>query len=1282
MELIEDTKFYIENNPEEKIIEFVILYGENKELVKTSSASVGIKFEDLGFGFGIISIPATDFMNIEKIKGVQYIELPKVFTTNDMQSMNTSCVSQAWSSYGLTGKGIVIGFVDTGIDYKHPVFMDKNNKTRIKCIYNLANGEIYDEATINKALSSDDPDSIVPLTDFIGHGTAVASVAAGGGNVGREHYGVAYEASIIMVKTTGEGDFKSALSTQLLRGLKFLIDKSNELEMPLVVNISLSSNDGAHDGRSLVERYIGQYAQIQRVVVVIAAGNEGAAGHHYSADITGQKDVFFNVAGGEKSITLQLYKPILTDISIELVAPDGTSSDVIDIKVGVRRKEIKGHKIVVYFSGPKPFNRDGEIVISIIAQGQEVQIGQWILKVYNPTDYRGYFDIWLPVSEALNPKTKFLQPDPFNTLGIPATVDPVIAVGSYNANANNYSYFSGRGVERVNRIVKPDLLAPGENIECAMVGGFFGPETGTSFAAPHVAGSCALLLEWGIIKGNDPFLFGQKVKYYLVKGARRVRNLGIYPSKNVGFGYLCTSMALNLAIKDREDVTSSEKVLRNLQESEDLVKKNKKNRINEKVVDGKQESIDINKIVPNVDNANNVNEKTADMVNEKDKTQMNEKAPIEKKVTINNIEAKKDGVKENNICYVDDKKKPVQSTTKQYYFKEGYTDYLIQYNGDLIKAVEAINDVASAYILDESYALLSVKEDRKADAINLDEVIYVDINGVYTLAGLSPTDASNAINFEYNPYFNLTGSGTMIGIVDTGIDFLNDEFIRENNTTNIYRIWDQSLSDTTKTGKSMGLGVEYTEEDINQALRLKAEGKDPYTIVESKDINGHGTAMAGLIAGKGNNNSILGIATDTKIAMVKVKTADKAFKEGYGTTKATEYQYRNPDVILAVKYLYELAESVDEPMIIYIPLGTTVGGHEGTSLLERYIDKVSTSNGIFFVTSTGNEGDGENHTSGKIEKVGDRSTIELQVGEEQKDLFMTIYCNSPDKMGLSVASPSSDVFENINPKIKIGIDIHFIFEGTTMNIKSVDPSELTGDQVILISAKNLKPGIWSFTLIGEYIVDGTYDSWLLQKELIDPNTKFLTPTPNTTLTMPATSRTIISVGSYNQNNDSMMGLSGRGPTRKGRQSPVLVAGGYEAQVAGPNNIRRVMTGGSIAGAVIAGCCCQLVQWGMVDKNDITINPPKLRTYLMRGTKKRKGEVYPNPQFGYGIIDMNVLFANLKGLSLGATKGALSGMYSKTNRSIEQEYNKDINEHDEDGFYHGDLYIRLPKNNHS
>ena len=539
---------YSPNNGE---IELVVLYGDNFLRFKNSVDAIGAKVEDLGYGFGILIIKVNDLSRIIELEGLQYIELPKILYTSAYDSNRASCIPSVWNSYNLTGEGILVGFLDTGIDYTHNAFKDADGSTRIEYIYDLENGIVYDKNKINEALKSENPFSVVPEIDLSGHGTHVAGIACAGGNINFDNYGVAYKSSIAMVKITGENSLRAALSTQLMRGLKFLMDKSNEINKPLVVNISLSTNDGSHNGSSLLEKYIQTFTQLQKAVIVVAAGNEGNSAHHVGGKMKKEEDLDLNIGDGEKVIILDFFKPVLVDVSVEVISPTGISTGPMELSESYKERFVGREKIVVYSTGPKPFDIQGQTTISILPLGDAITAGGWRIIVKKLNNYEGYFDIWLPISEGLNERTRFLQPDVYNTLGIPATVEGVISVGSYNFLNNNLSAFSGRGVVRPEWLIKPDLVAPGENILSTAEEQGFDTKSGTSMAAPQVAGICALLFEWGIIRNNDPFLYGERIKYYLIKGAKRTIFGEAYPNPDLGYGFVCLDRTMELLINRR-----------------------------------------------------------------------------------------------------------------------------------------------------------------------------------------------------------------------------------------------------------------------------------------------------------------------------------------------------------------------------------------------------------------------------------------------------------------------------------------------------------------------------------------------------------------------------------------------------------------------------------------------------------------------------------------------------------------------------------------------------------
>ncbi|MDR3595992.1 S8 family serine peptidase [Clostridium sp.] len=586
---------------------------------------------------------------------------------------------------------------------------------------------------------------------------------------------------------------------------------------------------------------------------------------------------------------------------------------------------------------------------------------------------------------------------------------------------------------------------------------------------------------------------------------------------------------------------------------------------------------------------------------------------------------------------------------------------IVDYSGDIVSAVSKLANV-KVFVIDETHALLSIKDTDIDDIVNkLSDVInYRNPEVIYTLCAVSPVEASGADQFHNNEYLPLDGSGVIVGIIDTGMDYLNEEFINADGTSRILAIMDQSIN-TGKRPSGQPLGSEYTTEDINNAIKAKKEGKDPYTIVPSKDEIGHGTNMAGIAGGRGARDVLVGAAPKCDLAIVKLVSASKRLKEEscvYGNAPI----YSSIAIFFGIKYLYELSINLKKPIVILIPLGSSMGAHNGLNLNERYIDEVSRTRGVAVVVPTGNEGDADTHTSGVIAKEGDVANIDLAVDEKQKKLKFEMWISKPDKLVLSVTSPSGEIVDRIAPINKKITEINFIYEKTKMFIQYLKPEEISGDEKINITAINIAEGIWEFKLIGEVVTVGKYDVYLPQKAIIAPNTKFLSPNPDITLTIPSTSRYAISVGYYNQTNNAIEVDSGRGYTRDDRVKPDIAAGGVNALTTFENDGSKVISGSSVAASVVAGCCALIFQWGIVQGKDRAMYSIKLKTYLIRGTSKREGDEYPNPQWGYGIINMKGVFDNIRGLKKQKNREVTEPpnyFFDKKNKIFFIEYEDDI-----------------------
>ena len=1130
--------FLATNNDSE--IEVSIISGASPSEISKIVENLNGKYVDLGYGYGIAEIPIENLVALATSPEIQYIELPKSLYADDYESNRASCITQLNSSE-FNGKGVLIGFIDTGIDYTHPAFRNPDGTTRIEYIYDLdEGGKVYTKEQINEALKSSDPYSIVNSTDITGHGTHVVGIACAGGKIDKQYYGVAPESSIAMVKVARS---RFALSTQIMKGIKFLIDKGKELNMPLAINMSLSTNDGAHNGSSLLEQYISTVSATERVTIVIAAGNEGEAAHHVGGTLEEVNDVYFNISSDESIVVINLYKSILPQLSIELISPYGIGTGEILVKEGVNEGTIGNSRYSIYLTGPKPFDVSGEIGIILTGINGFVSSGQWKITLRKLNKYDGNFDMWLPISEGLNVNTKFLEPVVYNTLGIPATVKNVISVGSYNYLVDIISPFSGRGEKYNGQYIKPDIVAPGEGIYSSIPNRAFDKKTGTSMATPQVTGAAALMMQWGIVNGNDPYLYGERVKYFLILGSKKTRQDIEYPDAGWGYGELCLRESINL-----------------VSQTLGLGLRNKESKV----------------------------------------------------ILMDDYLKRADEI---NVDYNSDSKDKIFLLAEVS-------------NQEVLKNLLKIQDIEGVMI-SSNFAVIITPADKVDEVKKLAiRIVNIEVSTILTLNDISPVEASGAPVFNTNPYLRLNGRDVLVGVIDTGIDYLNKEFQMEDDTTRIVRLWDQTIQGD-KYIYGLKYGVEYTEDQINQAISLQTSGGDPYSIVPSKDEIGHGTKVSGIIGGRGINPDLKGVAPDCKFVIVKLSRTTKVELDAALIDKMDVPSYSPWSVLLGIRYVVSVARELNKPLVLFIPMGSNMGSHTGNGIDESIIDNYSTQAETVIVVPVGNQGNTDTHTEGIIEKAGDIKDIEIRIGERQKNLPITIWINKPNRVKLSIISPTGEIIDNLEAKNTNNRRIKFLYEKTEMIVNFTSPELSTGDTLIFIRAYNLRPGIWKFRLTGEYIVEGNYYAWIPQRELIDDETKFLNPVEYTTITLPSTSNNAISVGYYNQNNNSIVSESSNGYTRYGNIKPDIVAGGSNALVTIPGGATSVMSGSSVAGAVVAGCCALILQWAVTDGNYPGIYSSQIKTYIISGAKTRPGDIYPNRQWGYGMFDLQGVFDWIK-----------------------------------------------------
>lgn len=446
---------------------------------------------------------------------------------------------------GLNGRGTLVAIIDSGIDYFHPDFRNTDGTTRITALWDQEQNWIYTREEINRALETGSRErayEMVRSRDVSGHGTAVAAIAAGNGREsGGRYRGVAWESELLVVKLGTPLADSFPRTTELMRALDYAVGSAQAWQMPVAVNLSFGNTYGSHDGTSLLETYLNSMAERGRTSIIVGTGNEGYGMGHRAGVLQPERAVEIELAVGEyqTGFGVQLWKLYQDRFSVEIVSPGGSSAGVIREVLGTQRLSYETEELLLYYGMPSPYSQAQEIYLDLIPRGTYIQDGIWKIRLIPEEIRDGQYDLWLPAGVALNRETRFLAAAPETTLTIPSTASRAISVGAYDDATQAYADFSGRGFTRLGHQIKPELAAPGVNIITARAGGGYEAVTGTSFAAPFVTGSAALMMQWGIVDGNDPYLYGEKLKAHLIRGARRLPGEAEYPNERVGYGALC-----------------------------------------------------------------------------------------------------------------------------------------------------------------------------------------------------------------------------------------------------------------------------------------------------------------------------------------------------------------------------------------------------------------------------------------------------------------------------------------------------------------------------------------------------------------------------------------------------------------------------------------------------------------------------------------------------------------------------------------------------------------------
>lgn len=545
--------------------EIIVKYSEMGDFVKVLLGGPEISVVPLLGRYAIVTLPESMLDEYSRRPQIEFIEKPTRLYFEDLFSKEASCITQVQrdepGNLRLTGRGVLIGIVDSGVDYRHPAFLTADGKSRILRLWDqsipgnppegYATGTEYTNEEINEALSLSVQGGrrLVPSEDVSGHGTAVLGVAAGSDfSRGAVKRGVACESDLLVVKMGIPRQDSFPRTTELMQGVDYLVRQAIRLGRSIAINLSFGNNYGSHRGDSLLETYLDNVSGMGKNVICVGMGNNGNDALHTGGMLSpGEiQEIELGVGAFEPTLNVQLWKNYEDEMEIYLENPAGERVGPLFETLGAQRWQAGNTELLIYYGKPAPYHVTQEIYVDFLARDGKrpyIDSGVWKIILAARNIKSGEYFLWLPGGKTLNPGTAFYLPRPQGTLTIPATARRVISVGAYDARQNTYADFSGRGC-RALPYPKPDLAAPGVDIYAPRPGGGYAAFTGTSFSTPFVTGAAALLMEWGIIRRNDPYLYGEKLKAYLRRGAKALQGSEKLPNDLIGWGRLCLESSL------------------------------------------------------------------------------------------------------------------------------------------------------------------------------------------------------------------------------------------------------------------------------------------------------------------------------------------------------------------------------------------------------------------------------------------------------------------------------------------------------------------------------------------------------------------------------------------------------------------------------------------------------------------------------------------------------------------------------------------------------------------
>lgn len=551
-------------------------------------------------------------------------------------------------------------------------------------------------------------------------------------------------------------------------------------------------------------------------------------------------------------------------------------------------------------------------------------------------------------------------------------------------------------------------------------------------------------------------------------------------------------------------------------------------------------------------------------------------------------------------------------------YSNDYYDFISEY----ILETRGTSAPACVQRLDITYDIIYLPR-KDNPPLNIKNYSYNAIPGCYAPMDESALEASGILRLQNQPTLALRGQGVLIGFLDSGIDYENPVFRNSDGSTRIIAMWDQTDRSGTPP-EGFIYGSEYQDDQINRALN----SMNPHDIVPMTDEEEHGTYMASVAAGSEiPEKNFVGAAPYSRIAMVKLKPAKQYLRDFYFINPdATVYQEN--DIMAGVRYLHQVAQERHMPLVICVGLGTDMGGHTGVNPLSTMLNGMALLRDHAVVIAAGNEGNSRHHFLGEIEDDEYYKNAEISVGDRVKGFYVEIWARAPQRFAVDIISPTGERMPS-DFILSGGREYNFLFEDTKVAVDYRIAGILDGSQVIYISFNKPTQGIWNIRVYQQSEISNTFHMWLPLEEFLTGEVFFVRSNPDTTLTVPSSAAAPMTVGAYDDRDNSIYLRSGRGFTANGLIKPDFAAPGVEVYGAAPGGIFVTRSGTSAATAVAAGGVALMLEWGIVRGNYSTMSGIAIKNSLIQSAERDAQRTYPDKAFGWGRLNVYQTFVDFR-----------------------------------------------------